>query len=220
MHINQNINYALFFIIAFTSSVLLANDKVAEVYGRDIYRSEISLADDEKKILEQAKPEEIVQYTKLAEVKNLRSIVFQQANSIILGKDSYKPAQEEIESFVIEVTARLSKKGHLQNLTKEQIESFQESQKDIAYRAIEQWNVNRRLFEVYGGRVIYQQIGLEPVDAYRDFIKEIINSGKVKIIAPEFKSILSSPKINEHNVYVDEKDIKHGFSNPWWKTNI
>ena len=37
---------------------------------------------------------------------------------------------------------------------------------------IKQWKVNRALYQQYGGRIIFQQGGPEPLDAYRDFLEE------------------------------------------------
>lgn len=34
------------------------------------------------------------------------------------------------------------------------------------------WKIDKKLFEKYGGRVRFQQSGPEPLDAYRDFLKE------------------------------------------------
>lgn len=37
---------------------------------------------------------------------------------------------------------------------------------------IRQWKLNKALHEQYGGRLIYQQFGPEPLDAYRQFLEE------------------------------------------------
>ncbi|MEE4384057.1 MAG: hypothetical protein V2J02_18815, partial [Pseudomonadales bacterium] len=46
---------------------------------------------------------------------------------------------------------------------------------------IRQWKTNRALFEDYGGRVIYQQLGPEPLDAYRCFLEDASAAGRFSI---------------------------------------
>lgn len=42
---------------------------------------------------------------------------------------------------------------------------------------IKSWKVNKALFAQYGGRVIYQQSGPEPLDAYRKFLEARMKAG-------------------------------------------
>ncbi len=43
---------------------------------------------------------------------------------------------------------------------------------DVAAAFIRQWKINRALYQEYGGRIIFQQGGPEPLDAYRKFLEE------------------------------------------------
>jgi hypothetical protein len=44
--------------------------------------------------------------------------------------------------------------------------------RDTAGDIIRQWKINKALYEQYGGRIIYQQLGPEPIDAYREFLRQ------------------------------------------------
>jgi hypothetical protein len=44
--------------------------------------------------------------------------------------------------------------------------------RDMARALIRQWKVNKALYNQYGGRLIYQQLGPEPLDAYRQFLRQ------------------------------------------------
>ena len=46
---------------------------------------------------------------------------------------------------------------------------------------IERWKINRALYEEYGGRIIFQQLGPEPLDAYRTFLEERERAGDFQI---------------------------------------
>ncbi len=46
------------------------------------------------------------------------------------------------------------------------------AREQIAKAFIRQWKINRALYQQYGGRVILQQGGPEPLDAYRKFLED------------------------------------------------
>jgi hypothetical protein len=54
----------------------------------------------------------------------------------------------------------------------------------IAAAFIRQWKINRALYQQYGGRIVFQQGGLEPLDAYRKFLEESAARGDFRIANP------------------------------------
>ena len=54
----------------------------------------------------------------------------------------------------------------------------------IAEAFIRQWKINRALYAAYGGRVIFQQGGPEPLDAYRKFLEAAQARGDFVIADP------------------------------------
>ncbi len=54
----------------------------------------------------------------------------------------------------------------------------------VARSFIRRWKVNRALYQQYGGRVIFQQAGPEPLDAYRTFLEEQQALGHFAIVDP------------------------------------
>mgnify|MGYP001544890713 CR=1 FL=1 len=56
----------------------------------------------------------------------------------------------------------------------------------LAKAFILRWKVNRALYRQYGGRIIYQQAGPEPLDAYRTFLQEQEAMGHFKILNPAY----------------------------------
>lgn len=58
----------------------------------------------------------------------------------------------------------------------------QEARQQVATAFILQWKINRALYRQYGGRVIYQQGGPEPLDAYRSFLEEAQARGDFRIV--------------------------------------
>ncbi len=43
--------------------------------------------------------------------------------------------------------------------------------RSMAQAVITHWKINRQLHQEFGGRIIFQQFGPEPLDAYRRFFK-------------------------------------------------
>jgi hypothetical protein len=58
---------------------------------------------------------------------------------------------------------------------------------EVARSFILRWKVNRALYRQYGGRIIYQQAGPEPLDAYRRFLEEQVAQGNFRILKPDFE---------------------------------
>ena len=68
------------------------------------------------------------------------------------------------------------------------------------------WKIDKILFDKFGGRVIFQQAGAEPVDAYRDFLKEQEEQKKFTIHDKNLKKVFWSYFNNEtmHDYYSTE----------------
>jgi hypothetical protein len=56
------------------------------------------------------------------------------------------------------------------------------TRQQVAAAFILQWKINRALYRQYGGRIIFQQGGPEPLDAYRRFLEEAQSRGDFRIV--------------------------------------
>jgi hypothetical protein len=52
----------------------------------------------------------------------------------------------------------------------------------IARAFIQQWKINRSLYERYGGRIVRQQGGPEPLDAWRRFLEDSQSRGEFRLM--------------------------------------
>ena len=131
--------------------------------------------------------------------------------------------KQELKSDELTEEQRKVKQDELANL--ESILEFETKRKTSArasYRAIgmmfvTRWKVNKALHEKYGGRVIAQQVGPEPLDAYRKFLEEEQKKGSFKIVAKDCEPLFWDYFTNEkkHVFYSDEKGKKF-ITTPWW----
>jgi heat shock protein HslJ len=89
----------------------------------------------------------------------------------------------EIDAFVEDMRRgmRAEDLTAADDLTPEEAAQAEQMRRDMARAMIRQWKLNRALYAQYGGRVIYQQLGPEPLDAYRSYLEERQAAGDFKI---------------------------------------
>lgn len=132
-----------------------------------------------------------------------------------LQNDSLSPQQREkiLESIENLERANAIEKEHP---TDYQSESF----KTVTRRFIRYWKMNQQLYRDYGGRVIFQQMGPEPLDAMREFLKEEQAKGSFSfkdagIEADFWKYFTTEPPA--WTVTTDEKEVHRMMNTPWWE---
>jgi hypothetical protein len=89
----------------------------------------------------------------------------------------------------------------------------------IASALTRQWKINRALYRQYGGRIIFQQGGPEPLDAYREFLEEQQEKGAFSIadktLEAEFWKYYRSDSL--HSFYpAGSREEAEAFETPWW----
>ena len=95
----------------------------------------------------------------------------------------------------------------------------QAAQREIGAAFVRQWKINQALFRQYGGRVIFQQGGPEPLDAYRRFLEDALERGAFRILDPSlglgFWRYYRNDSI--HTFYPAGSDEEaRAFETPWW----
>jgi hypothetical protein len=87
----------------------------------------------------------------------------------------------------------------------------------IAQGFVTRWKINKALFEKYGGRVIFQQAGVEPLDAYRDFLKEQEKKGAFQITDKQCEADFWRYFTNENmHTFYDREEGAKLMETPWW----
>lgn len=107
-----------------------------------------------------------------------------------------------------------------EDTVKELHESLEKGRDKMARYTVARWKKNKALYEKYGGRVIFQQAGIEPIDAYRAQLRDIRKLGRLQILKPEFQDIFAPLERYldmGHNYLPDTKEKKY-FSKPYWET--
>ena len=82
---------------------------------------------------------------------------------------------EEIDGYVEQMQRAMAADPNLstdKDITPEEAAQVAETRRQMGYSMIRQWKLNREIYRQYGGRVIYQQLGPEPLDALRQYFEE------------------------------------------------
>jgi heat shock protein HslJ len=95
---------------------------------------------------------------------------------------------EEINAFLEKMRSGMTAMGLTaeQDLTAAEAAEFARMRREMGRSVVRQWKLNRALYNQYGGRIIYQQLGPEPLDAYRQFLEERREAGAFKIYQKTF----------------------------------
>ena len=93
------------------------------------------------------------------------------------------------------------------------------AREQVATAFIQQWKLNRDLYRQYGGRIIYQQGGPEPLDAWRQFLEDQEKQGSFRILdkslESEFWRYYTTDSI--HSFYpAGSQEEAQAFEIPWW----
>lgn len=94
----------------------------------------------------------------------------------------------------------------------------QESEQTVAAMMVSGWKFNQALYRKYGGRVVFQQVGLEPIDAHKAFMQELETSGSYKILDPAYQDLFreTNEYFDKKFQYADQAEIDKYFASPWW----
>ena len=111
--------------------------------------------------------------------------------------------------------------GHDERMVKEQsspegAKIWQEAQLKVAAVWVKQWKVNQTLYREFGGRIIFQQAGWEPIDAYRKLLEQYETRKAFVVNDPALhEAVYSYFKLKF--TYADEKMAKFYFEKPYWE---
>lgn len=86
------------------------------------------------------------------------------------ARNDLEATETEISAYIADMDRTLAaslgdEAESVDNLTSDEQAELLAMREDIARTMITRWKLNRALFEQFGGRVIYQQFGPEPLDA-------------------------------------------------------
>jgi len=94
------------------------------------------------------------------------------------------------------------------------------NERNMAENMVSSWKAKKLLYEEYGGAIIFQQLGLEPLDGFKALLEEIEENGDLIIHDKEYKQVFKTMEKYvkaDHNVVPEgSPEIAAYFSSPNW----
>jgi heat shock protein HslJ len=108
-------------------------------------------------------------------------------------REGLTASEDEVRAYLEDMDRTLAEalgeeRENLDDLSPEEQAELRDMRETMARRMIERWKLNRALYDEYGGRVIYQQFGPEPLDAYREYLEARQRAGDFSFLDPAFET--------------------------------
>jgi hypothetical protein len=171
--------------------------------------------------IEPTEPEIDALVEKTEELKRQREIDMEKEKQellVALKDNTISEIERKKKEAMLETIEKTSKmNGEIKERLKGMEEQTKFAQRQVAQGFVKSWKINKALYEKYGGRVIFQQAGAEPLDAYRDFLQEQEKNGAFKIMDKTDESEFWKYFTNDamHKFYSKDEGAKF-INTPWW----
>lgn len=143
-----------------------------------------------------------------------RAILTQELASPSLSEAQRKQAQEHLDNLNLIQAHDAREAQERTDPAHEKI--WQEAEQRVAKHSVKSWKVNQALHREFGGRLIFQQAGFEPIDAYRKLLEQYEGRKAFVIRDPVFREAVYS--YFQHNFYyADAAKARFYFEKPWWE---
>lgn len=94
-------------------------------------------------------------------------------------------------------------------------DSEMKSLHDIAETQVKNWQIDKALYEEFGGTVIFQQSNPQlPVGAYEKLLKHYETQGKLAILNDQYGAVFWEAFEPPYNFEIAPENVD--FSSPWW----
>jgi len=122
------------------------------------------------------------------DAEELQYVVLKELTDRYAASQGITVTQAEKEAYVAHLREALSKDPAVAAELGEESAEDKAARLEIAEAFIKQWKISRALHQQYGGRIIFQQGGPEPLDAYRRFLEERQAAGDFSIEDPALEA--------------------------------
>ncbi|MEM9444941.1 MAG: hypothetical protein AAGA18_06265 [Verrucomicrobiota bacterium] len=125
--------------------------------------------------------------------------------------------REDKESQLQTVESILKANRETKRMTKGMEAEMHSMMCQMAQQFVNSWKINKALYEEYGGRIIFQQAGVEPLDAYRDFLRKKEEQGAFQILDESHRAQFWNYFTNDNmHTFYDKNDGAKFIHTPWW----
>ncbi len=157
--------------------------------------------------------------------QEVQSLVLTRLFDDYADKHGLAATEAEVTAYLADMDRRLKEDlgddyQGLDDLSAEEAVEVRQMRSAMAASMIRQWKINRSLYKEYGGRVIFQQLGPEPLDAYREYLEARRKAGDFEILDPGAKQVFWEYFTDEsrHDFYEPgSEEVAQAFALPPWE---
>lgn len=211
------IAFIIYLLLSFKFAYAIdSNTKtIANIYGQDITFADIEpnpiFVKYEKRNFPELPENEILENMRK---RNFHTLIWKKLNQSLVQQYNLTPTAEEVERYLKAVKLPVSS-----GVSEEVKIEIKKANLILAKDAIKRFKISKRLYQEYGGTVIFQQTNpYEPISAYRQFLEEQENQNQLKIYNDEYRTTFWQYYLTEHPFKV--KKNKVDFSMPWWEKKL
>lgn len=156
-----------------------------------------------------------------AEVSELQQAILAQLMDQYAAEQGIVIEEAEIEAYLDKMSSGMAAEGLTgeEELAPDEAAQVEVMRRQMGEALIRQWKINKSLYQAYGGRLIYQQLGPEPLDAYRQYLEERQEAGDFAIESFEMKQAFWDYFTDESRhdfMEAGSADEANAFSKPPW----
>jgi len=142
-----------------------------------------SIIEFEPAAMEKAAATVLGEEVRTSDAGQMQDVILTRLFDDYAAKHGIEAEPNEIEAFIEKMRTGMAAAGLAadEDLNPEEAEQVAAMRQNMARSMIRHWKINKALYEEYGGRIIYQQLGPEPLDAYRTFLKQRQREGAFSI---------------------------------------
>lgn len=149
-----------------------------------------------------------------AERVQQRAALIEELKSPGLTETRRKAAQQHLDT--LNRLAEFDAKREQELREPAQRKMQQDAERRVAEHWVRAWKLNQALYREFGGRIIFQQAGWEPIDAYRKLLDRYAANKAFVVHDPALRAAVYN--YFEHKfVYADETKARFYFEKPYWE---
>ncbi len=180
----------------------------------DDYARTRAIAPSEAEITSQIEGQRRMKARSDAERVRQREALVAELKSPSLSEQRRKDAQQHLDLLNKLAEFETKREAELRDPAMRKIQ--RESERRVAEHWVGQWQLNQALYREFGGRIIFQQAGWEPIDAYRKLLDRYAAKKAFVVHDPALRAAVYS--YFEHKfVYADAAKARFYFEKPYWE---
>lgn len=152
------------------------------------------------------------------EFEEKKASLLKDLQSAELDKEKRQEMEKQLELYKQLIKAERESIQQEADMGEAEQKAAQQFKRQMCHDFVLQWKTNLALFNRYGGRVLFQQGGLEPIDAYRDYLQEQEKSGAFQIINSGDRSSFWSYFLEpSQHFLLEEEEASQAIRTPIWQ---